>query len=195
MLEFLRVPLFTIFGFGISWRDIILIWGGLFLMAKATHEIHGEIEPHDKDRGDHDAIFLLGCGATRCRRPGIFHRFHYYRHRHGREHRSDGRGCGYRNDREVYPSRPVSDFIARHPATKAGAGLSYAHRRSAGGQWLRRACPKGLHLLRHGFCRRGKLFNVLAARQRRRAAKQKQWQGAEKWWQRFACIRLAGPRC
>src|SRR3954471_15734503 len=44
----LRAPLFTIFGTGISWRDIILIGGGLFLMAKATHEIHGEIEPHDK---------------------------------------------------------------------------------------------------------------------------------------------------
>src|SRR4051794_33039139 len=43
----LREPLFTIFGTGISWRDIILIGGGLFLMAKATHEIHGEIEPHD----------------------------------------------------------------------------------------------------------------------------------------------------
>jgi predicted tellurium resistance membrane protein TerC len=43
----LREPLFTIFGTGISWRDIILIGGGLFLMAKATHEIHAEIEPHD----------------------------------------------------------------------------------------------------------------------------------------------------
>jgi len=27
-----------------SWRDIILIAGGLFLIAKATHEIHGEVE-------------------------------------------------------------------------------------------------------------------------------------------------------
>ena len=37
-------PLFSIFGIGISWRDIILIGGGLFLIAKATHEIHGEVE-------------------------------------------------------------------------------------------------------------------------------------------------------
>ena len=37
--------LFSIFGIGISWRDIILIGGGLFLIAKATHEIHGEVEP------------------------------------------------------------------------------------------------------------------------------------------------------
>jgi predicted tellurium resistance membrane protein TerC len=32
---------------GISWRDIILIGGGLFLIAKATHEIHAEVEARD----------------------------------------------------------------------------------------------------------------------------------------------------
>jgi len=40
----LTSPLFTIFRMGISWRDIILIGGGLFLIAKATYEIHGEVE-------------------------------------------------------------------------------------------------------------------------------------------------------
>lgn len=46
----LRAPLFHVFGMGISWRDIILIGGGMFLMAKATHEIHREIEPkHEAD--------------------------------------------------------------------------------------------------------------------------------------------------
>src|SRR5580692_5998604 len=43
----LTYSLFSIFGIGISWRDIILIGGGLFLIAKATHEIHGEIDPGD----------------------------------------------------------------------------------------------------------------------------------------------------
>jgi predicted tellurium resistance membrane protein TerC len=37
----------TIRGIGFSWRDLILIGGGLFLIAKATHEIHGEVEAHD----------------------------------------------------------------------------------------------------------------------------------------------------
>src|SRR5688572_20567637 len=36
----LTAPLITIFENGISGRDIILIGGGLFLIAKATHEIH-----------------------------------------------------------------------------------------------------------------------------------------------------------
>ena len=35
-------------GMGLSWRDLILIGGGLFLIAKATHEIHREVEAgHD----------------------------------------------------------------------------------------------------------------------------------------------------
>jgi predicted tellurium resistance membrane protein TerC len=43
----LTAPIVTVFGFGISGRDIILIGGGLFLIAKATHEIHAEIEARD----------------------------------------------------------------------------------------------------------------------------------------------------
>jgi len=41
----LTYPLFSIFGVDISWRDIILTGGGLFLIAKTTHEIHREVEP------------------------------------------------------------------------------------------------------------------------------------------------------
>jgi predicted tellurium resistance membrane protein TerC len=35
-------------GLAFSWRDIILIGGGLFLIAKATHEIHAEVEAGDE---------------------------------------------------------------------------------------------------------------------------------------------------
>ena len=35
-------PVITFYGAAFSWRDIILIAGGLFLIAKATHEIHGK---------------------------------------------------------------------------------------------------------------------------------------------------------
>ena len=45
----LTAPLFTLFGTGISWRDIILIGGGAFLIAKATHEIHSEVESRAHD--------------------------------------------------------------------------------------------------------------------------------------------------
>ncbi|WP_334175062.1 TerC family protein [Pseudoxanthobacter sp.] len=41
----LTTPLFTLFGHGFSWRDLILIGGGLFLVWKATKEIHHNIDP------------------------------------------------------------------------------------------------------------------------------------------------------
>jgi len=40
----LTAPLFTIFQEEISGRDLILIVGGLFLIAKSTHEIHQKLE-------------------------------------------------------------------------------------------------------------------------------------------------------
>ncbi|MBC8038111.1 MAG: TerC family protein [Rhizobiales bacterium] len=41
----LTTPLFTLFGQGFSWRDLILIAGGLFLVWKATKEIHHRVDP------------------------------------------------------------------------------------------------------------------------------------------------------
>ena len=40
----LKYPVVTVLGNEFSWHDLILIAGGLFLIAKATHEIHAEIE-------------------------------------------------------------------------------------------------------------------------------------------------------
>ena len=40
----LTAPLFTVFGQEISGRDLVLLLGGLFLIGKATHEIHGSLE-------------------------------------------------------------------------------------------------------------------------------------------------------
>jgi predicted tellurium resistance membrane protein TerC len=40
----LTAPLFSVIGRAISGRDLILIGGGLFLIAKSTHEIHAKLE-------------------------------------------------------------------------------------------------------------------------------------------------------
>ena len=40
----LTEPLFTVLGREVSGRDLILLFGGLFLIAKATHEIHSKLE-------------------------------------------------------------------------------------------------------------------------------------------------------
>src|SRR5262249_24143916 len=52
-LSGLREPVITIADLEFSWRDLILIGGGLFLIAKATHEIHSEIEARG---GEPDAM-------------------------------------------------------------------------------------------------------------------------------------------
>lgn len=41
----LKADLFSVFGKGFSWRDLILIAGGLFLVWKATKEIHHNVDP------------------------------------------------------------------------------------------------------------------------------------------------------
>jgi len=46
----LTQPLFSILGQEISGRDIILIGGGLFLLAKATHEIHSSLEGIEEEK-------------------------------------------------------------------------------------------------------------------------------------------------
>ena len=43
----LTTPLVSMFGFDLSGRDLILLIGGLFLIGKSTHEIHGSLESED----------------------------------------------------------------------------------------------------------------------------------------------------
>src|SRR5690606_12932193 len=51
-------PLFELFDHAFSWRDLILIAGGLFLVWKATKEIHHSVDPDDGKEN------LMGRGAT-----------------------------------------------------------------------------------------------------------------------------------
>ncbi|HEV2897810.1 MAG TPA: TerC family protein [Pseudaminobacter sp.] len=55
-------PVFTAFGHGFSWRDLILIAGGLFLVWKATREIHHTVDPvdHKEDMVGHAATMTIG---------------------------------------------------------------------------------------------------------------------------------------
>jgi predicted tellurium resistance membrane protein TerC len=53
----LTEPIFSVVGHEISGRDIILLLGGLFLMAKSTHEIHQKLE------GSEDAHVMTKKGS------------------------------------------------------------------------------------------------------------------------------------
>jgi predicted tellurium resistance membrane protein TerC len=45
----LTQPVFALFGHDFSWRDLVLLGGGVFLLVKATHEIHKDVEGERDD--------------------------------------------------------------------------------------------------------------------------------------------------
>ncbi len=60
----LTAPVFTAFGHPFSWRDIILIAGGLFLVWKATKEIHHSVDPGDSKDNVVSNTLNLSLGAA-----------------------------------------------------------------------------------------------------------------------------------
>ncbi|MCR9236056.1 MAG: TerC family protein [Alphaproteobacteria bacterium] len=60
----LTTPIFTLFDHGFSWKDIILIAGGTFLIWKATKEIHHTVDPEPTpDLFDSQAVSLTFTAA------------------------------------------------------------------------------------------------------------------------------------
>jgi predicted tellurium resistance membrane protein TerC len=56
----LTTPWFSVLGRDISGRDLILIGGGLFLLAKSTHEIHEKMEGHGEGTVNRAAASFAG---------------------------------------------------------------------------------------------------------------------------------------
>ena len=154
----LTAPLFTVFRMGISWRDIILVGGGLFLIAKATHEIHSEVEARESATAATsskqafawivvqlvaiDLVFSLDSIIT---------------------------AIGMAEHLEVMIAAVVIAMIVMYAAAApvgvhrgaphhqdAGARLSGADRGCAGGRRLRVPYSARIYLFRHGVCRRGR---------------------------------------
>lgn len=60
----LTTPIFELFGQGFSWKDLILIAGGLFLVWKATKEIHHTVDPEPTpDMFDSQAVTMTFSAA------------------------------------------------------------------------------------------------------------------------------------
>jgi predicted tellurium resistance membrane protein TerC len=60
----LTEPVFEVFGHGLSWRDLILIAGGLFLVWKATKEIHHTVDHEDAKEDVIGKAVTLTMGAA-----------------------------------------------------------------------------------------------------------------------------------
>ncbi|MFD2262214.1 TerC family protein [Lacibacterium aquatile] len=60
----LTTPILTIGEFSLSWRDIILLGGGAFLLVKATLEVHHSMEVEEKDATGKPKKGYLAFGAA-----------------------------------------------------------------------------------------------------------------------------------
>ncbi|WP_017904477.1 TerC family protein [Pseudomonas asplenii] len=60
----LTAPVIEVFGQAFSWKDMILIAGGLFLVWKATTEIHHSMDPREKASEDKGSRVSLGFAAA-----------------------------------------------------------------------------------------------------------------------------------
>lgn len=56
----LTAPLFTVFDFSLTSRDLILMLGGLFLIYKSTTEIHQKLEGEEEDAGTKKKLSTFG---------------------------------------------------------------------------------------------------------------------------------------
>ena len=83
----LTAPLFTVFGHEISGRDLILLGGGLFLLGKATLEIHERLEGEEgHSSAARRAVVRGGHRADHAARHRLLARLGDHRGRHGRRH-------------------------------------------------------------------------------------------------------------
>ena len=148
----LTEPLFTVFGHGVSGKDLILAAGGLFLIYKATHEIHSRPGGR-RGRGQRqgDGQLRGGGGADRDHQPGVLDRQHRHRGRHGQRDLDHGGGGDPVDDGADVRVRP-GRHLRRGASDREdpGAGLSDHDRHGPGRRQLRRARAQGLHLHRDG---------------------------------------------
>jgi predicted tellurium resistance membrane protein TerC len=162
----------TVKGIAFSWRDIILIGGGLFLIAKATHEIHAEVDARETESDSPpkasaffwiilqiiviDMVFSLDSIIT---------------------------AIGMAQDLEIMvaavviacivmyvSSGPVAQFVAEHPTTKM---LALAFLVLIGvalvADGFKFHIPRGYIYFAIAFSAAVELFNVLAKRNRKKA--------------------------
>lgn len=60
----LTEPVIDILGHSFSWKDMILIAGGLFLLWKATKEIHESVDPRAKEESAVSSTITIGFAAA-----------------------------------------------------------------------------------------------------------------------------------
>jgi predicted tellurium resistance membrane protein TerC len=172
----LTEPLFTLAGYAFSWRDLILIAGGLFLLVKATREMHEDIEGEGdaQENGSSAVTDTLVSGILQIGLIDIVFSVD-----------SIITAVGMADHIEVmiaavavailvmyFAAEPVSRFIERHPTTKM---LALAFLLLIGAALIADGfhfhIPRGYIYFAMAFAAGVEAINVVALRKRRRDAR------------------------
>jgi predicted tellurium resistance membrane protein TerC len=165
-------PLFTLFGNAFSWRDLILIAGGLFLLVKATREMHQDIEGEAEGGGSTVADTMVSAVLQIAIIDIVF------------SVDSIITAVGMADHIEVmiaavavailvmyFAAEPVAAFIERHPTTKV---LALAFLLLIGAALIADGfefhIPRGYIYFAMAFAAAVEAVNVIAIRKRRRKA-------------------------
>jgi predicted tellurium resistance membrane protein TerC len=170
----LTEPIIAVRGAELSWRDIILIAGGAFLIAKATHEIHAEVEASQGEPDTESKASVFFWAIMQIIVIDIVFSLD-----------SIITAIGMAQDIEIMiaavviacvimyvSSGPVANFVANHPTTKM---LALAFLVLIGvalvADGFKFHIPRGYIYFAIVFAAAVELFNVLARRNRRKVAK------------------------
>jgi predicted tellurium resistance membrane protein TerC len=168
----LTTPIFSVAGYDFSWRDLILIAGGLFLLFKGTREIHEDIEGGAYEPGatNHVANSMMSAIIQIAVIDLVF------------SIDSIITAVGMADHVEVmiaavavailvmyFASEPVAGFIERHPTTKMLA-LSFLLLIGAAlvADGMHFHIPRGYIYFAMAFAAAVEVVNVLALRRRQR---------------------------
>jgi predicted tellurium resistance membrane protein TerC len=167
----LTQPIFEILGHEVSWRDIILIGGGLFLLAKGVHEIHSEVEGNYEAHEPSVAAASFSLAIAQLIVIDLIFSLD-----------SIITAIGMAEHIEImvtavviaiavmyFASGPVSDFINRHPTTKM---LALAFLLLIGVALIADGfevhIPRGYIYFAMAFAAAVEAFNIMALRNKRR---------------------------
>ncbi len=169
----LTTPIFTVAGFAFSWRDLILIAGGLFLIVKGTREMHRDIEGEPGEGEPSPVADTMSSAIVQIAIIDLVFSVD-----------SIITAVGMADHIEVmiaavmvaiavmyFASGPVADFIERHPTTKM---LALAFLLLIGAALIADGMhfhiPRGYIYFAMAFAAAVEVVNVLALQSRRRAA-------------------------
>jgi predicted tellurium resistance membrane protein TerC len=170
----LTTPIFSIGTYAFSWRDLILIAGGLFLLVKGTREMHQDIEGEDEEGGPNAVADTMTSAILQIAIVDLVFSVD-----------SIITAVGMADHVEVmiaavavaiavmyFASGPVADFIERHPTTKMLA-LSFLLLIGAAliADGMHFHIPRGYIYFAMAFAAGVEVVNVLALRKRRRISK------------------------